>query len=58
MGSRRPPGKKFMQVLTKQEYDLLKRLAKRRHLSIQTLLRAIIIPDWLENEKSLQKAKE
>ena len=43
---------KFMQMLDSQTYRALEREAKERGASIQELLRTVIIPDWLiENRK-------
>ena len=43
---------KFMQMLDSQTYRALEKEAKERGASIQELLRTVIIPDWLlENRK-------
>jgi hypothetical protein len=43
---------KFMQMLDSQTYRVLQKEASSRGASIQELLRTVIIPDWLmENRK-------
>lgn len=43
---------KFMQMLDSQAYRVLEKEAHSRGASIQELLRTVIIPDWLtENRK-------
>jgi hypothetical protein len=39
---------KFLQTLGQTVYGLLREEARRRGISVQQLLRAIIIPEWLE----------
>lgn len=39
--------RKFMQTVQPLAYKILERLAKERGLTIQELIRAIIIPEWL-----------
>jgi hypothetical protein len=41
-------GKKFMQVLHPQIHGILRVEAKRRGVTVQELLRALVIPEWLE----------
>lgn len=51
--------KKFMQSLTRDLYLMLKDEANLRgRIEIQQLIRAVIIPEWLEHEKSIQKKKK
>jgi hypothetical protein len=38
---------KYMQSLDNRVYSQLSRLAKQKGISVQQLIRAIIIPDWL-----------
>ncbi|MEO9309463.1 MAG: hypothetical protein ABI337_04115 [Nitrososphaera sp.] len=40
--------KKFLQTLDESVYAKLEKVAKKKGITIQELLRAIIIPDWLE----------
>jgi len=44
---RTPRGRKFMQTLSREAYKTLEREAQRRGVTLQELLRAQIIPDWL-----------
>jgi hypothetical protein len=39
---------KFMQTLDQEIYDRLTDLAKQRGISVQELIRAVIIPEWLK----------
>ena len=50
-----PKTEKFMQTLTSDVYKELVQIAKERGLTIQELLRAVIIPDWLR--ENARKAK-
>ena len=44
---------KFMQTLDKGVYNELKALARERRVNIQEFLRAVVVPDWLrENRKT------
>ena len=38
---------KFMQTLDDTIYKELEKLAKRRGISIQELIRAVIVPEWV-----------
>jgi len=42
---------KFMQTLDQEIFNKLSEMAKERGISIQELIRAVIIPDWLKEEK-------
>jgi len=42
---------KFMQTLDEEIYDRLAEIAKSRGITIQELIRAVIIPDWLKEMK-------
>ena len=48
---------KFMQMLDSQTYSFLEKEARDRGASIQELLRTIIIPDWLEENKGRERIK-
>ena len=39
---------KFMQSLDPQVYSELTRIAKQRGISMQELIRAVIVPDWMK----------
>jgi len=42
---------KFMQTLDKEIYEKLSKIAKQRGITIQELIRAVIIPEWLQLKK-------
>jgi hypothetical protein len=41
----------FKQSVGKEDYQKLKAEADRKEISVQELLRSIVIPDWLEGQK-------
>ncbi len=43
-----PPGGKFMQTLEDHDYRELERFAKGRGITVQELIRAVVIPEWTE----------
>lgn len=43
--------KKFLQTLDDSIYTKLEKIAKKKGISVQELVRAIIIPGWLEEQK-------
>ena len=55
---KRPTKTKFMQGFNDEMMRRLKKLAKRRGIQIQELLRAIIIPEWLEHHHALAQKKK
>lgn len=50
----RMPTKKFMQTLDRTAYLKLTRTARKRGITLQQLLRAVVVPEWRE---ARQKAK-
>ena len=48
---------KFMQMLDSPTYRLLQKEARERGASVQELLRAVIIPDWLTKNRNREKTK-
>jgi len=42
---------KFMQTLDSEVYDRLATIAKEKGITIQELIRAVIIPEWLERKE-------
>jgi len=46
---------KFMQTFSPEVYSFLREEASRRGISVQQLVRAVIIPDWIEE---LEKGKK
>ncbi len=43
---------KFMQSLDPKVYAELRRLAKGRGVTMQELIRAVIVPDWMGKDQS------
>ncbi len=43
---------KFMQSLNPDVYAELDRLAKERGISVQELVRAVVVPEWIRNHDS------
>lgn len=48
---------KFMQMLDSQTYRALQNEARSRGASIQELLRTVIIPDWLTENRRPEKTR-
>lgn len=42
---------KFMQTLDESVFEILQEKARERGITIQELIRAVIIPEWLKGEK-------
>ena len=42
---------KFMQTLDERVHKRLEEMAQKRGITIQELIRAVIIPEWLESSK-------
>ena len=42
--------KKFMQTFEKSAYQKLERIANERGVTLQELMRAVIIPEWLKEQ--------
>lgn len=43
--------KKFMQTLDSKQFSELEDLAKKRGTNVQTFIRAIVIPEWLDTSQ-------
>ena len=43
--------KKFMQTTDKLTYGNLEEASYKRGITVQQLIRAVIVPDWLENKR-------
>lgn len=49
----RPPiGKKFMQTLDNQVYRELSKSAQQRGVTVQGLIRAVIVPEWVNSQEN------
>jgi hypothetical protein len=46
---------KFMQTLDDEIYRKLEQVAKQRGITVQELIRAVIIPDWMQSQGLLEK---
>jgi hypothetical protein len=46
---------KFMQTLNDSMYRDLEKVAKQRGITVQELIRAVILPDWLSKEDHAKK---
>lgn len=42
---------KFMQSLSKETYDKLLEIARKKGIKIQELIRVIVIPEWFEQKE-------
>jgi hypothetical protein len=49
---RREMPTKFMQSLDPQVYAELRKIAKDRGITMQELIRAVIVPDWMTKDKT------
>ena len=47
---------KFMQSLDPQIYAQLRKMAKDRGITMQELIRAVIVPDWMKKTSGSQKS--
>src|SRR6266851_428215 len=41
---------KFMQTIGEEMFNELKRISREKGIRVQTLLRAVIIPEWVERQ--------
>jgi hypothetical protein len=53
---RREMPTKFMQSLDPQVYAELRKIAKDRGITMQELIRAVIVPDWMTKDESKRGA--
>jgi predicted DNA-binding ribbon-helix-helix protein len=51
------PTSKFMQTLTVEIYMQLQQIAEGRGITVQELIRAVVVPDWL-NGRTLGDANQ
>jgi hypothetical protein len=47
-----------MQSLDKEIYEKLSAIAKKKGITVQELIRAVIIPDWLKEQELKEETKE
>ena len=43
--------KKFLQSIDDKVYGKLEKVAEKRGITVQELIRAVIIPDWLDKQR-------
>ncbi len=43
---------KFMQTLNDQMYRELEKIAKKRGVTVQELIRAVVLPEWMIHQKT------
>ena len=46
---------KFMQTLSDQAYKELQKIAKSRGVTVQELIRAVVLPEWLRDHEHPEK---
>ncbi len=46
---------KFMQTIGEEMFNELERISDEKGIRVQTLLRAIIIPEWAQRQKTLNE---
>jgi hypothetical protein len=49
---------KFMLATTREWYRVVNREAKKRHIGVQEVLRAVIIPEWLTKQQHKRRRKK
>lgn len=50
--------RKFMIEWSDETDRQMKKIAKTRHIALQELLRAIVIPEWLDSQKAKIPARK
>ena len=50
-------GKKFIQVLEPTVFRILRARSRKRGIHVQELIRAVIIPEWLEENRQRQSKR-
>ncbi len=46
---------KFMQTLNDHMYKELEKMAKKRGVTVQELIRAVVLPEWLARQEEAPK---
>lgn len=47
--------RKFMQTLDQRHYHELERIARKRGITVQQLIRAVIVPEYIAPEENIQE---
>jgi len=50
--------RKFMQTLNESVYEELEKTARKKGITLQELLRAVIIPEWVQKQERREKRRE
>ena len=45
------PMRKFLQSIDDSVYAKLEKMANKRGITVQELIRAVIVPDWLDKQR-------
>jgi hypothetical protein len=51
------PNHKFMQTIGEEMFHELERISKEKGIRVQTLLRAVIIPEWVQRQSFLETSE-
>lgn len=46
---------KFMQTLNDHMYRELEKIAKKRGVTVQELIRAVVLPDWMAEQEGKER---
>ena len=49
---------KFMQTLSDSVYEELEKIARKKGITLQELLRAVIIPEWVQKQEGRGKSRQ
>jgi hypothetical protein len=52
------PNHKFMQTIGEEMFHELERISKEKGIRVQTLLRAVIIPEWVQEQRNSQHEEQ
>ncbi len=48
----------FMQTLSESIHEELEKIARKKGITLQELLRAVIIPEWVQNQEGERKSRQ
>jgi hypothetical protein len=49
---------KFMQTLNESVYEELEKIAVKRGITMQELIRAVIVPEWVQKQEERRKSRQ